>query len=314
MAVIQITPSDRDAWLQARKQDVTASVAACLFRDDAGISAHPFTTAYKLWKEKTGAGSNENFNSPVLERGVFLEPPTFDKLAKDHPDWSVHYPLGNRYYRDPDLRIGATPDGFARRPGNDGFGVVQAKSADEFTFKRKWLDDETGDVVVPLWIAVQAIVEARMVGASWACVALIVVGVGVQLHVIDIPLHDALFDALVVLVRDFWRMVEAGEVPPPDWDRDGDSILDVYRNSAPTKVDLSSDPTFDALAARLAVVREDRIRLSKQESNLKAQLIFMMGNNEVATGDRFIASAPTRTRKPFVVDETQSRSLKIKER
>ncbi len=314
MAVIVIKPVDREAWLQARSQDVTASVAACLFRDANGVSANPFMTAYRLWALKTGSISDDLGDSPVLLRGRILEEPNIKLLAERNPDWQVQYPLDNAYYRDPDLRIGATPDAFAVRPDIAGFGVVQAKSVEESVFKKKWLDADTGEIVVPLWIVVQANIEARLSGASWACVSVLIVGFGVDQQTINIPLHDRLFEEFVRLTKEFWAVVNSGQYPPIDWDRDGETILDVYRDSKPARIDLSDDDVFDILAGRLIEARDQKRAIVSQEQNLKAQLMHMLGSNEAAVGKRYSASAPTRVRKRSIVEESQSRTLNIRTR
>ncbi|NYU01068.1 YqaJ viral recombinase family protein, partial len=213
----------------------------------AVLGAHPYTSPYQLWAEKTGRRSPDDEETEAMERGNLLEPVAVAMVRKRHPEWEVLYENDRAYYRDQVLRIGATPDAFLRRPDRFGKGNMQIKSASESAFKEFWLDPDTGDVVPPTWIAVQAITEAKLTGCEWACVAVVVVTWrgNLRLHVIDIPLHQRLWARLVDAVNEFWAMVAAGEEPPPDWDRDGRVVLDVYRDTYVDRRDLSSDSDLD---------------------------------------------------------------------
>jgi YqaJ-like viral recombinase domain len=306
MTIEILRPQTREEWLRLRQGDVTASAAAAV------LGAHPYTTQYALWALKTGRTSEDPEETPIFRRGRLLEPVNAQMLIEDYPDWRVEYPLKSAYYRDAEKRIGATPDCFASRPDRPGFGVVQFKSASDLVFKEKWLDPETGAVVVPLWIACQAIVEAAQTGASWACVSVVVVGFGIELHVIDIPLHEGVLRRIEDGVADFWRVVNSGDHPPIDWQRDGGTVLDVFRQSEAAVADLSSETGLDDLVDaynRAKTARDEHDRVVKA---LRPQLLYALGSNERGCTKRHLIAAPTGVRKAFAVQETTSRVLKIK--
>jgi hypothetical protein len=301
-----LRPETREEWLRLRQEDVTASAAAAV------LGAHAYTTQYQLWALKTGRTSEDPEETPILRRGRLFEPVNAQMLIEDYPDWRVEYPLKSAYYRDAEKRIGATPDCFARRPDKPGFGVVQFKSVSDLVFKEKWLAAETGAVVVPLWIACQAIVEAAQTGASWACVSVVVVGFGIELHVIDIPLHEGVMRSIEAGVETFWRVVNEGGHPPIDWQRDGGTVLDVFRQSEAQVIDLSSDAELDDLLtarARGSALVEEGKRILKA---VNPQIIYRMGNHERAKTAHHLVSAPTSVRRAHVVDESIVRVLKIK--
>lgn len=310
MSVEIIRPADRQAWLAARGQDVTASVAAAV------LGAHPYTTPYSLWAEKTGRLSADTEETEAMERGNLMEPVVVAMIRKRFPEWTVTYENDRAYYRDPERRIGATPDAFLERPDRFGTGNCQIKTASEDAFKEFWLDPDTGEVVPPTWIAVQAITEAQLTGCAWACVALVVItwrGT-LQLHIIDIPIHLKLWNRLVAKVAEFWAMVASGDEPEPDWLRDGAVVMDVYRDSMPERRDLTGDRELDSLVHQYNRARADAAFAKAQVEQLRPQIIRALGNAEIGETANWEVSARTSHRSGHFVPSSQSRVLRVKPR
>ena len=89
-----------------RANDLTASDMG------AAVGDSPFKTQLELYAEKTGHLQPKS-ETPVMRRGRLLEPVAVSMLREEHPDWDIRYPL-NLYLRDPELRLGATPDATVR--------------------------------------------------------------------------------------------------------------------------------------------------------------------------------------------------------
>lgn len=311
MSVTIIQPRDRAHWLELRKTDVTASVAGALW------GVHPYTSAYKLWAEKTGRLSDDEIDNKAMRRGRLLERVVADMLREEKPDWVIEYPLGNQYYQDSAARIGATPDSFATRPDRQGMGTVQFKTVSDYAWKQ-WLDPDTRDVVVPMWIILQAVVEAHLTQAVWASVAAIVVGRGIDLHVIDIPL-DEVSERLMKQLREekvpeFWAQCESGEHPDIDWKQDGKTVLDVYRDSDEAQVDFSGDKEIDAMVSEYVDFKTAANEAGKEADKLKPQIFDRLGNAAAGLTDSWLLTAKTQHRKAYEVKASQSRPLRIKER
>lgn len=285
MSVRILKPADKLEWHGARKQFVTASVAGAL------LGVHPYTTRYQIWAEKTDRIQADDAENAAMRRGRLLEPAAVQMLCEERPDWIIDYRNDQAFYCDDEIRIGCTPDAFAMRPDIVGDGIVQFKTSSEEAFRNGWIDQETGDVEIPLWIAVQAIVEAKMTGAKWAAVAVMVVGRGIHMEVVDIPLHDAVWQKLVTATAEFWAVTDVGQHPPIDWDRDGSTVIDVNRYSRAKVIDLSTDEYFDTFVARLDSTRIERREKQKLEEGLRAQVIYAMGDAEVAETNRFTVIA-----------------------
>lgn len=308
MVVEIIRPADRAAWLAARRQDVTASVAGCL------LGVHPYTTGYSLWAIKIGRIDEDDQDNKILRRGRLLEPVAIEMLREDRPDWTITYHRDNAYYRDPEARMGATPDAFATRPDIFGNGVVQVKTVSEHVFREQWLDPETGDIVLPLWIAVQAIQEAELTGSVWACVALMVIGRGLDLHVVDVPLHAGVKRRLRSAVREFWRMVDSGQEPPIDWCRDGAAVLDVWRDSMPDRRDLTADENLDQTIAFYLDAKATVSSAQKRVDELRPRIIHALGPAEEGFTTNWTIRAATTVRTGEFGQPVKSRTLRIKTR
>lgn len=310
MPIEIIRPADRLAWLDCRRKDVTASVAAALF------DIHPYTTPYSLWAEKTGRLSPDDDETEAMERGNFMEPVAVAMVRKRYTDWTVTYDNDRAYYRDAERRIGATPDAFLERPDRFGTGNMQIKSASEEAFEKYWLDHDTDDVIPPLWIAVQAIVEAQLTGCNWAVVALVVLtrrGT-LRLYVIDIPIHPKLWNRLVAKVSEFWSMVASGAEPEPDWMRDGATVLDVYRDSTPDRRDLTSDLELDAMVFEYRQARAAEAAQKKIADELRPRIVRALGNAEIGETVNWELSARTSHRAGHTVPPTSTRVLRVKPR
>ncbi len=269
MEITRTPITDRDMWLLLRKQDVTASVAGAV------LGAHEYTTCFELWALKSGLLAEDPTETPAMRRGRLLEDDALEILAEERPEWRVE-PANDVYLRAPALRIGATPDAYAVDPARAGRGVVQVKTTSDMIFRQKW-KGEDGAINLPVWIAVQAIVEAKLTGATWACVALLVVGHGLDLHVIDIPLHAGIWARLVDEVAEFWGRVERNEPPAADYARDGDTIADLWPpDEMAQPLDWSADNRAPALLDEMdeakARVKADETRLSEIKAELAEKL------------------------------------------
>lgn len=305
MTVQIIRPADRAAWLAARKQDVTASVAGAL------LGIHPYQTPYGLWAEKSGRVAPDDSDNAVLRRGRLLEPVVIEMLREDRPDWQIEYHRDNAYYRMDEDRIGATPDAFATRPDIFGTGIVQVKTVADDKFRREWIDADTGEIVLPLWIAVQAIVEATITGSTWACVAVMVIGRGIELHVVDVPLNTRVMHRLRREVREFWRMVDEGIEPSIDWNRDGAAVAEVYRDSMPDRKDLTAIPHLDGTVCAFWDARQDHGAAAKVMEATRPRILHALGAAEAGFTANWNITARTSVRTGPNGQPVKSRSLHI---
>jgi predicted phage-related endonuclease len=296
--------NERDRWLELRKRDVTASVAGALF------GVHDFVTPYQLWALKSGLIEDNIVETAAMRRGRLLEPVAIRLLREERPTWRVE-PCST-YFRDPHARIGATPDALAVDPERTGFGIVQIKSVEQSAFRRKWRND-SGEVEPPLWIAVQALVEANLTGADWAVIAALTVSFGADIHVVEVPFNAAIWEQLNTRVAEFWRCVETKEPPPLDYQRDGEALTKIYAGDNGETVDLTGWNRGTEIATLDAMLKAEISEKDKARKAIKAELLEKMGNAAIAVMDgKTFATARTVNRKSFTVAETNYRDVRFK--
>lgn len=271
----RILPKNRRAWLAARQQDVTASTVGALFR------AHEFQTLYGLWCLKKGLTREDPSESPAMQRGRLLEPVAVQMIREAQPDWQVHYNSANEYWRDPVARLGATPDTIVTCPRR-GLGTVQIKSVEASVYRRKWLDDE-GYPDAPLWIALQATLEAHLIGAQWAAVAPLVVGHGIECPLIAVELVPGVVEAIRERAAEFWASIDADDPPAPDYDRDAGLIERLHALGDPgEEVDLSSNNRIPELLSEVAEAKAAKAAASRRKEAAEAEIKALMGDAVVA--------------------------------
>jgi predicted phage-related endonuclease len=306
MGVEQHSITSREQWLGLRKSDITASIAGAL------LGVHEFTTPYALWCLKSGRIEEDPEESAPMRRGRLLEPVAVQLMRELRPTWKIE--RGGIYLRDPDSRIGATPDVFVEDPDR-GPGIVQIKSVEAMTFRKKWRDSETGDIRPPLWVAVQGIVEAHLAkqshGAQWVGVAPMVVSHGLEMPIIDdIPIHGGVIDRLKLETAKFWNRVEKGEAPPADYGRDGEIIAQLYGLTTEETVDLSADNALPIILAEDKALAETMANSKKRRDAIKAEVIEKMGHAKLATCTGWRISAPTVNRKAYSVPASSYRQVR----
>jgi predicted phage-related endonuclease len=301
----RIPAGDRAAWLELRAKDVTASAAAAL------LNVHPFITAYELWALKTGRITEDPEETGPMRRGRLLEPVAVQLLREERPAWDIRHNSGSKqvYLRDSSIRIGATPDIIAMDPER-GLGVVQVKTVEPGVFRQKWHDDN-GDLQPPLWIVIQAIIEAKLTGSSWAAVAPLVVGFGVEMPIIDIPIHEGVYERIAGEVKAFWQRIADDVEPDPDYTRDDALLSRLGRGTNGEQIDLSGDNMMPALLEERAELKSrikadtDRVKV------IDTEIVAKIGAYESAFVPGWRIARPLISRKAYSVEATQFRQLKI---
>lgn len=246
----QLRFPDRQAWLAARGKDITASVVGAMF------GVHEYSSPYELWALKSGRMLPPELNNSALERGELLEPVAVEMMRRRRPEWRIVHNTDpdTIYFRDPMTRIGATPDTLVMCPER-GPGTVQIKSVEQSVYRRKWTPDGA-EPEPPLWIVMQALLEAHMTGSRWACVAPLVIGYGIDLPIIEIPLVGEVMPAIISKAKEFWDLIESGDEPPIDYSRDRSVIEAMHPVDDGGEIDLVSDRRVYALLEERADLKD----------------------------------------------------------
>jgi predicted phage-related endonuclease len=298
----RLSIKSREQWLAMRRQDVTASTAGAL------LGLHPYVSAWSLWAEKTGLVPSDGEMTPAMERGLELEPIAIKRLQKMHPDWNVN--IAPFYWRDTEARLGATPDCYAEDNAR-GLGIIQIKSVEPSAFREHWYEDD--ELRPPLWIAIQAIIEAHLTGASWAAVAALVIGYGIDLHVMDVPIHPGIITRIKAETKAFWEMIERGEEPSPDYGKDAALIEQIFAKPEEIEIDLSADNSLPEAVAEYFTLGKSLAEIGDQRRARRAEILHKLGNASAARIATGRISAKVIKRKAYAVAESSYRTIKFKE-
>jgi predicted phage-related endonuclease len=296
--------TDEDEWHAWRRNDVTASVVSAL------LGANDYVSPYGLYLLKAGLISEDPEETPPMRRGRKLEPVAVGLLHEERPDWRVEQPRA--YYRDPDIRLGATPDVLAVDHA-EHLGVVQIKSVEASVFRKKWIGSD--DLITPpLAHVIQAITEAHLAGAEWAAVAALVVGFGIDLHVVPVPIHDGIIDKIKAEVVAFWDRIARRDPYPPDYARDGALIAAQFERCNGETVDLrGKDNALPILAAEDARLAAEIKAAKDCRDTIRAEILAKIGAAEIVLFDGGRLTAPTVSRKAYTVKAGKPyRDLRIK--
>ena len=323
MTVEILHPQSREEWLSLRKPTVGGTESPMM------LGVHPHVTPFELWAMKSDLVPPVQDNKR-MRRGRILQPVVVDIIREERPDWIVkENPMpGGEFYRDPDAGISCTPDAFVNDPARgdgsfgvlrkcDGFsfGVCQIKTVDTHIFRNEWMVVD-GDIVLPPYVAIQAMQEAHLTSASWCCVATLV-GFDLDLHIIEVPIHAGVIARIKREAPAFLRRVRENDPPPPDYARDGAAIAAIYDEDDGGTIDLSGNERVLKLVARRDAMKEIEGAATEavmERKTIDAELIHALGNATRGTlADGRVIEAKTVRRKGFTVEPTTYRAIKVKQ-
>jgi predicted phage-related endonuclease len=303
MTIERIEITGREQWLALRKNDVTASVVAALF------GAHPYTSALKLYLMHSGIEFDEADNR-VFRRGRLMEPAVALAVGEDRPSW--HVEKCNSYYRDPDLRLGATPD-FMVHNDPRGLGVLQTKTAAPHIYQRDW----EGGATVPFWIQLQVLTEAMLTEAAFGVVAVLEINAfDMALSIIEVPRHPAAEQRIRDAVAKFWDDVAAGREPEPDYGKDAELLKMIAPREVTDKsIDLSGDNELPALLDLREEIMAAMKGYDARKAEIETAIKFRMRDAESVVGlPDWKITWKTTHRQEYVIKAKDIRTLHIHHR
>jgi putative phage-type endonuclease len=256
---------DRESWLELRKKDVTASDIGALF----GLSPFKGRTLLQLWAEKTGRAKPQ-IDTPVLRRGRWLEPAVLAALAEAYPRATIE--RCSFYIRDPDIRLGATPDAIM-----DG-RLVELKTVARPVFEG-WGEEP------PMAYKLQATVGAMLTGAYPAMLACLVLDTySAELKVFHVEQSEAAEERIREGVVQFWADVEAGIMPPADYGEDGELLAQLFRPKAEAEpVDLFYDNLLPGMLIERELLKAEVSAREERLEAIKAELIDKLQGAPIGT-------------------------------
>lgn len=255
--------TSRQEWLEWRRQDVTASDVAALF----GLST--WKSPLQVWAEKTGRAA-EQWDSPLMRRGRWLEPAVLAALAETYPRSRIV--RGDSYYRDPDIRLGATPDAFM-----DEGTLIETKVTARPVF-------EGWGETAPMAYQLQAATGAMLTSAYKAIIACLVIDTySATLELFHVERNDAAEERIREGVEQFWQNVELGIVPEADYGIDSALLAQLYKPRAEIEaLDLSTDNRLPGLLIERESLKAEIKASEERVEAIKAELVDKLRGAPVA--------------------------------
>jgi len=250
MATEIIPYTSQEAWLDARKQDVTSTESAALF------SMSPYITHFDLWHRKHSGVVPEFKSNDRMNWGNRLEAAIAYGIAEEQ-GWKVA-PL-KEYMRDPDARMGSSFDFVITSLGEPAH--LEIKNVDYLAFRDGWLEHEDGTIEAPEHIEMQVQHQMAVSGFRQSFIGAFIGGNrGV---VIERQRDEDVIAAIRAKVAAFWKTVDAGQEPNPVMPEDADVLIRLNQYARPGKV-LSADGD-----EKLARLLEDYKKAAAIEENAK---------------------------------------------
>jgi len=298
--VIQRIPiTDRASWLAMRADDLTASDIG------AAIGVDKYKSALKLYAEKTGMVMPDPDN-PAMRRGRWLEAAVLSAIAEQNPDWEIR--PAKVYVRDPELRLGATPDAIAITD-LPGVTNVQCKVVARPEFERSWADGP------PLNYLLQTVTEGMLLGVDQSLLAALVIDTyTAELELYPVPRHEGAEAKVRDIATGFWSNIAKGLWPQLDKSRDAETITQMFPTEKKGEVvDLSHDNYLVELlqqrstAKTIIAVEEQHVK--EIETEIKAKL----RDAEEARVPGWKITWKAQERAAYTVKASKSRPLRITE-
>jgi predicted phage-related endonuclease len=301
---------DREQWLELRRADLTASDIGIVCGEGA------YASQAELYAEKKQLRP-PLVDSGVLRRGRWGEASCFEALLDENPGWEIR--RAKLYLRDPELRLGCTPDGFAIAPEREGVGVVQAKTVSRYIFRHTWMHDpdddlKYGDADPPEGYRLQTLTEMMLADAAWGVLAVLINSeFDWSFRLFDVERDDEIEDRIKYNVLKFWHdYLDPGIMPPFDPQRDERLVKLLYPKDTGTTIDLTRDNRALALVEDLVFKKAGRKRLDVEIEGIETELKGKIGDNSFATlADGRRLSWRVQNRKGFTVAPSHPRVFRV---
>lgn len=311
-AYIERVFNTEQAWLDWRKQKITASDAAPIM----GVS--PRDSAFSLMQKKRGLiDDTPDIDPELLYWGTALEEAIAQRYAKLTGNFVVPRDYRCEYVGQENVDRpwqACTVDRFLVDPSK-GRGVLEIKTAQSF-LAWNWgksesalTDDEKEqhgdeDTRVPLYVQLQVQHQLAVTGLSWASVAVLIGGCKFRYY--DLDRDDEMIAILNDTERRWWDCWQDGE----EWPVDGSesttrAVKRVYQPKRKESVFLP--PQSCETWQRRQELAEQRERLKRELkpveedlAELDNQVRLWVGENQVGLGAGFKVTRTMVKRKEYV--------------
>jgi len=268
-----IMPTDKNAWLALRAKDITSTESPALF------GASPYATEFELWHRKRNAevvALNENER---MKWGNRLQDAIAYGIAQDE-GWVIR--KMDEYMRDSDLRMGASFD-FAIGEA----GILEVKNVDSLAFRDGWIVGGE-NIEAPPHIEIQIQHQLAVSGRRLSYIGALVGGNRIVL--LRREPDQVIITRIKSRILSFWKSIEEGIEPKPDFSRDAGFIAKLYGYSEVGKI-LDATNEIESLAEEYKALSNAAKTANNGKEEAKAQILMLIGDAEKVKGAKFSISA-----------------------
>lgn len=265
-------------------------------------SCSPYTSAYRVYLEKTEKVRPGDFNSKRMQAGTYLEP-AIAEWARNKWDWKLR--KVRRYDTHPTIAgWGCSVDYEVHGPGME---PVELKNIDSLIAKRNWVIERDEVIVPPLHIILQLqhYIGARSSKRGWITAA---IG-GNELARGCFDAHAPTIAMIGTAIEAFWRGVRAGIAPFNTAEYDAVADEFAYGIKSETPLDLENDDEIDRIVSRYLRWKEHGAFTERVVDNLKARIALKIGTATKAKGRTFKATWPAITREAKIIPAREQAAL-----
>ena len=297
--------SDRDQWLELRKNTIGASESAALLEsvteessaeeedDDLeysenGEPASPYLSPLSLWALKTGRIETVSSPGNRISWGTRLEPIIAAGIAEKE-GWTIHKPEG--YYLHPVIpRMGCSLDFNVETDDSGEKYPLEIKNVAD-TERWKWRN-ALNEWMIPGHIQIQVQHQMSVTGAEKAYVG--VLFGGSEERVFEVDRNQAMIDELEASVVDFIWHIDNDVQPTPNLECDSWIIKRLYAHCDPNHViDWSEDEAAKILVVNMKNHQSLATQNKKEADRLRDALILKLGDAVAATLGDGVLTAKT---------------------
>jgi putative phage-type endonuclease len=269
----------KKAQKELRLTGVTASEIAAV----CGFS--PWRGPHSVWLEKIGRGEQISDN-PNMARGRLLEGPILSWLSKEKGIYLAKVGRSQETIKSKkNPIIIATPDAIvSKSKGSRPFAVAEAKSPGVNTWDH-WILG--GKAYPPKYVIAQNIWQMAALNFKKGYIAALVKS---DLVSWEIDFDSDYFGEMLKTAKNFWKLVERGTPPPPDFGNPylvRDFVSKYYEQK---KDKIAFDLKLDEVAKDLIRIKEDISSLEDNKTKLENIIKSSIGKNAGVRGSGWVAT------------------------
>lgn len=274
MSAIRV--KDEQHWHELRSKHIGGSEVSALF------GQHRQITRFELWHRKAGNIPEPDFSgNERLAWGLFLEPAVAKGIA-EQTGWKLR--KVHRYYsHDTVPGSGASLD-YEIQGAEGGPGALEIKTVDRLEFL-KWDDGEP-----PLSYQLQAQQQLSVTGWKWGAFGVLIGGN--ELRLFPFERHDGSIARIEAEIGAFWKSIEIGQEPQPDYALDATTIAQLYAEAeGGTTEDMTRHNRLSELIEDYERAAARKLASEKYADMVRAEIFDVIKHREtVICGDKKISA------------------------